>query len=108
EIAVSLPERHYDLAGELLAAAIEDSILTRRSVGESLRRVASDAGREIRESANNQAPQSLEQVLEACGYEPAAEQDGSIVLRNCPFHKLAQGHTDIVCTLNLSLLTAVL
>ena len=68
----------------------------------SLQRVAQAAGSRI-----GAAAASFSQALEDCGYEPAAEPDGSTVLRNCPFHKLAQTHTAVVCGLNLELLTAV-
>lgn len=108
EIAVSLPARQYDLAGDLLAAAIEDSAEYGRPVAESVKVVATAAGREIREQAKalNPAPR-LEEVLERYGYEPATQEDGSIVLRNCPFHRLARKHTDTVCGLNLALLASI-
>lgn len=108
EIAVSIPERHYDLAGDLLAAAVEDSMATGRSVGESLKIVAAAAGREIQSKARALNPAGgLEELLERSGYEPATTEDGSIILRNCPFHRLARKHTDTVCGLNLALLASV-
>lgn len=110
EISVSLPERRYDLAGELLAAAIEDSLRAGVPVGESLKRVAADAGRRMAESAaavRGSGVAGLGPILDQYGYEPAVEDDGSIVLRNCPFHRLARKHTDVVCGLNLELLSAV-
>jgi predicted ArsR family transcriptional regulator len=108
EIAVSLPARHYDLAGDLLAAAIEDSIEAGCPVVESLKRVATAAGQEIRSNAEGQEPaQSLEDVLKYYGYEPVLQDDGSIVLLNCPFHRLARKHTDTVCGLNVALLASI-
>jgi predicted ArsR family transcriptional regulator len=109
EIAVSLPERRYDIVGELLAAAVEDSMQTGRPVRDSLERVARDTGQQIRLSAAGSGqPPSLTDILERYGYEPAVEQDGSVTLRNCPFHKLARRHTDTVCALNLAFLGAVM
>ena len=102
EISVSLPPRSYDLAGELLAAAVEDSSRSGSPVSDSLRRVAQAAGHEI-----GAASASFGDALEECGYEPCREADGSTVLQNCPFHKLARTHTSVVCGLNLELLTAV-
>ncbi len=102
EISVSLPPRSYDLAGELLAAAVEDSSRSGDPVHVSLRRVAHAAGREI-----GAAAPSFGEALEECGYQPCREADGSTVLQNCPFHKLALSHTTVVCGLNLELLTAV-
>src|SRR3712207_9216694 len=46
-------------------------------------------------------------VLEAHGFEPR-EEDGRISLVNCPFHVLAQDHTELVCGMNLRLLDGVL
>jgi predicted ArsR family transcriptional regulator len=45
-------------------------------------------------------------VLAASGYEPHLH-DGTILLRNCPFHALAQEHTELVCGMNLALVHAV-
>ncbi|MCA4134969.1 metalloregulator ArsR/SmtB family transcription factor [Arthrobacter sp. M4] len=108
EISVSLPQRHYDLAGELLAAAIEDSSQSGRPVAESVQRVASAAGREIREAAEDAGTGlRLLELLAQQGYEPFHDTDGSILLRNCPFHRLARKHTDTVCGLNVGLLGAL-
>jgi predicted ArsR family transcriptional regulator len=102
EVSLSLPPRHYDLAAELLAAAVEDSARSGAPVEESLQRVAARAGRTIGDGADD-----VGQVLERHGYRPRTEEDGSISLLNCPFHRLAQGHTSTICGLNLDLLAAV-
>jgi predicted ArsR family transcriptional regulator len=47
-------------------------------------------------------------LLEERGYEPSIEDNGSIGLRNCPFHRLSRSHTDLVCGLNHALLGGVL
>ncbi len=47
EIAVTVPERRYELAGELLAAAVEESVSTGEPAREALLRLAGDAGRAI-------------------------------------------------------------
>src|SRR4051794_2954631 len=44
ELAVSLPERHYDLAAEILAAAVERSVRTGAPVGDCLQQEAAAAG----------------------------------------------------------------
>ncbi|HEU5416533.1 MAG TPA: transcriptional regulator [Streptosporangiaceae bacterium] len=43
-------------------------------------------------------------VLRAHGYEPWRERDGTIRLRNCPFHQLAEQHREVVCGMNLALI----
>jgi predicted ArsR family transcriptional regulator len=42
-------------------------------------------------------------ALAGQGYEPQL-RDGSIVLRNCPFHALARDYPPLVCGMNLALL----
>jgi predicted ArsR family transcriptional regulator len=99
EVAVSVPERHYDLAGELLAGAVEDSATRGEPARDALLRRAREAGRELGRQGG-----SLEDVVRDHGYAPHVEPDGVTVLANCPFHRLAQRHTDVVCHLNLELL----
>jgi predicted ArsR family transcriptional regulator len=48
------------------------------------------------------------EVLDDLGYEPEEFSGGSVRLRNCPFHSLAQGHTDLVCSMNEAFLKGVL
>ncbi|MGH8837724.1 MAG: helix-turn-helix transcriptional regulator [Jiangellaceae bacterium] len=99
EVAVTIPERRYDLAGELLAAAVEASTRSGEPARDALMRLATDAGRGMGADSG-----SFENVLEDNGFEPRPDGDGGIVLGNCPFHRLARRHTDIVCHLNLELL----
>jgi predicted ArsR family transcriptional regulator len=103
EVAVSVPERHYDLLGGLLAAAVAESIDTGAPVREVLHRTAHDAGKTI-----GTAAVGLPAALEDAGYEPRHEErDGAVVLGNCPFHRLAQQYTELVCGVNLQLLRGV-
>jgi predicted ArsR family transcriptional regulator len=99
EVAVSVPERHYDFAGQLLLAAIEESARTGEAAVDALLRIARQTGRALGSDAG-----SLEKVLEEHGFEPRPDRDGGIVLGNCPFHRLAQQHTRTVCQVNLELL----
>ena len=104
EVAVSLPERHYDLVGGLLAAAVTESIDTGAPVQEVLDRTAYDAGKTVGAAADN-----LPAALEEAGYEPRQQEVGSgaVVLGNCPFHRLAQQFTALVCGMNVQLLRGV-
>jgi predicted ArsR family transcriptional regulator len=99
EVAVTVPDRHYDLAAELLAAAIEESTRSGEPARDVLMRLAADAGRGLGAEAG-----TLEKVLADNGFEPRPDPDGGILLGNCPFHRLAQRHTDTICHLNLELL----
>ncbi|AMB59284.1 helix-turn-helix transcriptional regulator [Microterricola viridarii] len=102
EICISVPARQYDLAGELMAAAISESGQSGEPVLDTLARVAAHAGRAI-----GAASADLSSALTANGFEPRAEDDGGIVLGNCPFHRLAETHTAVVCSLNYQLLCGI-
>ncbi|SNY36977.1 helix-turn-helix transcriptional regulator [Paractinoplanes atraurantiacus] len=99
EVAVSVPERHYDVVGELLAAAVSESIGTGADVQEVLHRTAYDSGLETGTRATG-----LESALAEAGYEPRRDPSGAVDLHNCPFHRLARRYTDLVCGVNLDLL----
>ncbi|MXM65252.1 helix-turn-helix domain-containing protein [Streptomyces sp. HUCO-GS316] len=103
QVAVSLPDRRYELAGQLLARAVEESGATGAPVRDVLHRTAEELGTRLggRRDAN------LFGVLELYGFEPRHEE-GVIVLVNCPFHALAREHTETVCGMNLHLLRGVL
>ncbi|MDN0197913.1 helix-turn-helix domain-containing protein [Streptomyces sp. S.PNR 29] len=103
QIDVSLPDRRYELAGRLLAQAVEESDATGEPVRDVLHRKAEDLGRQL---GGNDAGDVF-QLLERCGYEPRREES-AVVLVNCPFHALAREHTRTVCGMNLHLLRGVL
>ena len=50
------------------------------------------------------ARQALESVLREHGFEPWHDEEGTIRLRNCPFHQLAARHRELVCGMNLALI----
>jgi predicted ArsR family transcriptional regulator len=102
ELAVSIPQRRYDLAGELLAAAIEESERTDRPVRQVLPEIAHRIGRQIGAAAG-----SVHDALVKYGFHPRADDRDGWVLGNCPFHNLARQHTELVCGLNLHLLRGV-
>jgi predicted ArsR family transcriptional regulator len=111
EVAVSLPDREYELAGRLMADAIAASASTGVSVLEALDAAAAEHGRAWGETARADA--STERPLEiACralaehGYEPRLAA-GEVTLANCPFHALAHRHTELVCGMNLALVGAL-
>ena len=110
EVELTLPERDYRLAADILASAIE----TNSTTGATMRDAARAAARSVGEAAaprgdlaGDNAAESLMSTLSARGYEPRLEES-RITLVNCPFHQLAQEHTELVCTMNLDLLDALL
>lgn len=114
ELAISVPPRDYPLAGQLLAEAAERdrSGLTRRALSEAARelgaRIAAPRRRRAQGSSIRAERRAIEATLRDRGYEPFEDRDGTLRLRNCPFHELAQQHQDVVCTMNLSLVEGML
>ncbi|SFT37649.1 metalloregulator ArsR/SmtB family transcription factor [Arthrobacter sp. ov118] len=121
EVAASVPERHYDLAGELLVSAIEAAsadggsprdalLLAARAKGRSAAEAAvRGTGRAQAETAGPAAPGTaggadgtapFADFLAGQGYCPADDGGGGLLLLNCPFHRLAAGHADVVCAMN--------
>lgn len=102
ELSVSVPPRAYELLGRLLAETAERD--TTGEVRAALDEVAYSLGRELSAESGG----DLAAVLEGHGYQPRASAEGVLELRNCPFHRLAQEHQDLVCSLNLCLVKGVI
>ena len=105
DVSVSLPPRHYDVAADLLAAAIDNSTRTGEPVAAALRQVAHDRGAELAALVEGPSVDAAVEALADHGYEPVVDADGGeVALANCPFHTLAAGHRQLVCGMNLALL----
>ncbi|MCR8895812.1 helix-turn-helix domain-containing protein [Gordonia sp. GONU] len=112
QIDLSLPQRRYEFAGQLFAASIEEAAESGDSPRAVLERRAAEWGRDlgnaVRDDSVAGGPQTtLMSTLDKYGFEPVLTA-GEILLRNCPFHRLAQQHTELVCGMNLHLLDGVL
>lgn len=116
QVTVALPERRYDLAGDLMATAIEESATDGTPVLDALRNAAAHAGCELGErvaarvgsrSRREDRVAAICAELAGCGFEPRRDDD-AITLANCPFHELALEHTELVCGMNLALVGAAL
>ena len=95
EVGATVPDRNYDLAGELMAAAIEATRAGSGPVDEALRSAAFRKGRELAEAAG-----SLGDFLAQAGYRPQDDGGGGYLLPNCPFHRLSTQHASVVCDMN--------
>jgi predicted ArsR family transcriptional regulator len=112
EISASMPDRHYDLAGRLLAGAVAESTALGEPVDRCLGPVARAAGREVGLQARADAGADagtpvVVTALERGGYEPDVLDHGEIALSNCPFHRLAAEHRGLVCGMNLDYLAGL-
>jgi predicted ArsR family transcriptional regulator len=106
EISVSLPPRRYDALADLLAEAVEPSVDARDRALE----LARARGEAIAAAVPPETPSDrdgLVATLAENGYEPTADADGSVHLRNCPFDRLAAAHRELTCSLNMAMLSAV-
>jgi predicted ArsR family transcriptional regulator len=115
QLSVTLPERRYDIVGELLAGAIDSAATDGTRVTDAVTAAAGRWGRAIGDQARAAAgsrPSSARLVdctyeaLARYGYAPA-RAGGRIVLCNCPFDALAREHTQLVCGMNLAIMAAV-
>jgi predicted ArsR family transcriptional regulator len=108
QVAVSLPQRRYDLAGEVLAEAVDRSVSDGTPVAEALRAAATEVGRRVaEEEVPAEGGDRVGAVLARCGYEPRTV-GAELCLVNCPFDRLAAAHTELVCGMNLDLVAGVL
>lgn len=108
DIAVSLPERRYDLAGQVLAEALAIAARDRSPVPDAVRTAARAAGHRLAETAGSGPPQEVVgDLLARFGYEPHRTDDG-LALANCPFAHLAKSHTELVCGMNRELIAGAL
>jgi predicted ArsR family transcriptional regulator len=104
-VELSVPTRDYRFIAELLANAVERA--ASGSAQSALKDVANEAGalsvgNVSTEESDNQTDglTDLRRILGERGYEPY-DNDGELRLRNCPYHRLAEDHRDLVCTANL-------
>lgn len=100
EVTASAPPRDYRLLAELLARALDTGAST--AVLEAVTEAAEALGADLADRAED-----LWQVLEELGYQPYRDGD-TIRLRNCPFHRLAREHTELVCGINLAMMAGVI
>ena len=112
QVAVSLPQRRYELAGRLLSNALEQAERSGDSPRATLNEHAYQMGKALGETARSVADDrnvldTALQVLQENGFQPRIEGN-DVILGNCPFHALAQEQTELVCGMNLRLLDGVL
>jgi predicted ArsR family transcriptional regulator len=116
DVQVSIPERRYDLVGEILLDAIEHAG-TGEVPTEAVTRVARDRGRQLGTHTRaerklgrlgpERAASLVKELLGELGFEPVSRGD-QIIQRNCPFHRLAQRSATLVCGINLAFVDGML
>jgi predicted ArsR family transcriptional regulator len=116
EVEISVPERHYDVVGEILIDALAVS-RPDETPTEAVDRVAYERGYQLGADARatrrlgrlgpERATTVLVELLAGLGFEPASAT-GRVVQRNCPFHRLAQRSPTLVCGMNRGLVEGML
>ena len=113
-LQLSLPQREFELLGDLLAAGLEsEGGLDRHAAiptaaREHGLRLGERARRRLRgRSTALRLAQCVERVLDGLGFQPALATDSrgshlEMRLTNCPFRPLSTQHTGIVCHTNLA------
>jgi predicted ArsR family transcriptional regulator len=113
QLALSFPNRRYDLAAHLLAEAIEAGEgATQAGLDEVARRFGEELGQRARRHLGRRPSvdrllTEVAAVLEGYGFEPV-RRDGEVVLRNCPFDTVASAYPEVVCGMNLAILDGLI
>jgi predicted ArsR family transcriptional regulator len=117
QVGVTIPERRYDLVGEVLVDAIAEATLDGQPLAAATR-IATARGQELGDGFRRarglgrvgpeRALTIATEALEGHGYEPHRLDQCTVELRNCPFHTLARRNPEVVCTVNRSLLEGLL
>lgn len=102
-LTAQTPVRDYAFVAHLLADAVDRA---GPDLGDVACELALERGRRLGVELRSGA--GLEQGLAARGYEPRRHADGTLRLRNCPFHAIAQAHPGLVCSLNHAFIRGVL
>jgi predicted ArsR family transcriptional regulator len=102
-VEVSVPQRRYELAGQILADAIVDpSADTRDAALRCARASGTDLGVHLRTHVNA-ADDDLDRATDALaglGYHPCLSASDRLRLANCPFHALAERQPELICAVN--------
>jgi predicted ArsR family transcriptional regulator len=101
-LSLTVPQRHYELVGTILADAIATDPTDARSAAH---RHAAALGAAIGAGAHP-AGDAVDSLADL-GYEPRSD-GADVVLDNCPFHALATRHTALVCGVNAEFVAGLL
>ena len=115
EVAVSLPDRRYEIPARLFATAIErlSETIPPAPLQAAAREVGEGVGAAARRRAGPRPSRkrlrsALLTALTERGYEPREASAGEIRFQNCPFHALVDDHRQLVCGMNLALADGLL
>lgn len=117
-LTLTVPQRHYDLAGTILADAIATDPADARQaanrhaaylghyIGSGIPREGGPSPEAAAPGDGDTSNRAL-RALADLGYEPHRDAEG-IVVDNCPFHALATRHTALICGINVEFVSGLL
>lgn len=112
DVSVSVPGRRYDLAGRLLARAVDADPSDARSTAQQLAESEGERIGAIRRPRGRLGARAtmkaVGETLSELGYEPRDGEDGRLHLTNCPFDALVDVAPTLVCGMNHALVEGVL
>jgi predicted ArsR family transcriptional regulator len=109
EVRVSIPERRYDLLAEVLVDALgrpDQEGMAERAAREVAGARGRDLGDRIRQERRLGRPgaertmRAAGEALDQLGFETVPGDQGSLMLRNCPFQAVARRAPELVCGIN--------
>jgi predicted ArsR family transcriptional regulator len=117
ELGITIPQRHYELVGELLVDALAQAVPDEAPLATATR-IATAKGKQLATHLRQtratgrlgpeRALTAASELLEQHGYEPHRPSPHTLRLRNCPFHTLARRAPEIVCAINQALIDGLL
>jgi predicted ArsR family transcriptional regulator len=122
DVDLTLPPRRYELLASVLADAVASSAPPSGSAAPSSSTAPSGSAASSGTDASATAMRlahvrgveygrslgNLETALNRLGFEPTTDDDGTVLLDNCPFHAVAVDHPELVCGLNLAFVDGLL
>lgn len=112
-VEVSLPERRYDVMGQVLAESVAGSEERARHAMDLAYKTGLEIGQQVKRDERLRPPGAeramsvMSEVLEDHGFEPFQSGD-ELSLLNCPFHAMAQQNPGLVCGMNQRFLEGIL
>lgn len=98
EFSVSVPDRSYDLAGLLLAESVASAHAQGADPVETAQKVSRAHG--VAGARRSSTPSGRRAT--------SRDSKVTVVLSNCPFHRLADRQRDLICGMNLELVSGMI
>ena len=112
DVAVSVPGRRYDLAGRLLARAVDAGVKDTKAEAERLAGAEGERIGVLRRPRGRLGVRAtidaVDETLADLGFEPRRDGDTCLRLTNCPFDALVDVAPTVMCGMNHALVGGVL